>query len=970
MEFSVLGPVRCWHGGRPVALGGRQRRCVLAVLLLRAGQVVPLDRMVELVWGEQPPVAWRNAVQTHVSRLRKALAADPAVRIEADPPGYVLHVDPTRVDLLRFRASVARARRTDDPGRASELLREALTQWQGPALADVVANDSLRRLSTSLDEERLAALQQRLAMDLRLGRHVTVLGELSDLAGAHPTHEGVAELWVLALYRCGRQAEALAALQRIRTRMVDELGIEPGPALRALRQRILRADAGLDPATEALDPGPAVPAQLPADVPGFCGRTGELAELDRVLAGSRRDRTHPVVVALSGTAGVGKTALAVHWAHRVRPAFPDGQLYVDLKGYDPSQPMGTGDALARLLGALGVRDKDIPTQVEARVTRYRTAVADRRLLMVLDNASSVEQLRALLPGTDSCAVVVTSRDSLGGLVALNGAHRLELDVLPMDDATSLLCNLIGARAGADPASTGLLARQCARLPLALRVAAELAVSRAGTPLARLVHELRDSQRRLRLLDGGSDIRATVRTVFSWSYRHLPADAARLFRVLSCHPGADFELRSAAALGRLDLDETVRLLDVLVRAHVIQPGPDDRYGMHDLFRAYAQDRAAATDSEADLAAARTRLFDHYLAVATAARDLLYPATSPEKRVVTALSPTNDPEWLRAWLDAERPNLVTVCGYAAGHGWPEHAVALAATLYRYLEGGHYGDALVIHTAALDAAKRVGDRCGEAHALTNLGLVHRLLGQYGPATEHLTNALELHRRTGDRDGEARTLSNLGIIEDRLGRGRAEAYLDRALSAYRELGNRHGVAAVLTNLGGLHNGLGRHSCAAGHLTEALGLFRELGDRGGAASALTNLGAAETETGQYPRAAGHLEEALALFQELGHRYGQAIALSNLGRVYDELGHHDRALDHLGRALAILRETGHRYGEASVLNGLGSALHAAGRPGALERHTAALEIATETGDRDEQTRARAGIDRVRLGTGERCPTVS
>jgi len=618
--------------------------------------------------------------------------------------------------------------------------------------------------------------------------------------------------------------------------------------------------------------------------------------------------------------------------------------------------MSTGDALTRFLEALGVRDRDVPVEVDARATRYRTAVADRRMLVLLDNAASVEQVRALLPGTASCAVVVTSRDSLAGLVALHGARRVELDVLPAGDAITLLGNLIGTRATTDPAATAVLAGQCARLPLALRVAAELAVSRATIPLSRLVNELRDSQRRLRLLDGGGDIRATVRAVLSWSYRHLPADAARMFRLLSCHPGADLDAPAAAAAGQVEPEEAVRLLEVLVRAHMVEVDTDGRYGMHDLLRAYALDRAVDTDAEADLAAARTRLVDHYLTLAAAATRALYP-TSPAEE--PASDPGHDPERLRAWLSAERPNLVAVCEYAAGHGWPAHAVRLAATLYRYLESGHYADALRIHGAALRAARSTGDHAGEAQALTNLGLVHRLLGQYDPATELLTRALDLHRRSGDRAGEARTLSNLGIVEDRRGRhSAAGAHFEQALSAYRDLGNRHGVAAVLTNLGGLCNSLGQHARAAAHLTEARDLFGELGDRGGAASALANLGEAESALGRPAAAAGHLEQARALFEEMGHRYGQAIALSNLGPVYSGLGDHDRAIDHLSRALTIFRDTGHRYGEASVLNGLGEALHAAGRPGALDRHTAALEIATETGDQDEQNRASAGIARI------------
>ncbi|MET0133270.1 MAG: tetratricopeptide repeat protein [Kibdelosporangium sp.] len=963
MEFSVLGPVRGWHDERPVVLGGRQRRCVLAVLLLEAGQVVPLDRMVELVWGEHPPAAVHNALQTHLSRLRKALACDPDLTIKAHPPGYVLQVRPHQVDLHRFRGLVAEAGKAQDALRAGELLREALAQWRGRPLADVLASDSLQRLSAGLDEERLAALQQRLSIDLRLGRHAAVLGELAGLVEEYPTREGLAELWILALYRCGRQTDALAALQDIRTRMVGELGIEPGAALRSLQQCILRADPVLDlpampPSADRADSS--VPAQLPADVAGFCGRANELAELDALLLDDSRAA---VISALSGTAGVGKTALAIHWAHRVRHEFPDGQLYVDLRGYDPNQPMAAGEALAGFLVALGVTGQDIPIEEAARAGRYRTEVADRRMLIVLDNVSSVAQVRALLPGTASCVVVATSRDSLAGLVALHGATRIDLDPLPPDDATTLLRNLIGARADAVPSATSALAEQCARLPLALRVAAELAVSRPATPLTRLVEELRDGRRRLRLLDGGGDVRAAVRAVFSWSYKHLPAEAAWLFRMLGGHPGPDFDLHSVAALGRLDLDEASRLLALLVRAHVVQSGSHDRYTMHDLLRAYAMELAGANDSGTDLRAAQDRLFDYYLAATAAAVDVLYPvgrSSRPPSGVPAALlPPVDDAARLRAWLNAERRNLVAVCGYAAAHGWATHAVRLAAALYRYLESGHYTDALAIHTFALRAARGVGDRSGEAHALTDLGLVHRLLGQYDAAVEHLEQALDLHRRTADREGEARALSNLGIVEDRLGRpASAGSRLEQALAGYRQIGNKHGTAAVLTNLGGLCNGLGQYSRAAGHLTDALGLFRELGDLGGEASALCNLGETETELGQYADAAEHIEEALAHFRNMNHSYGQAIALTNLGSVRSALGRHEVAIEHLSAALTIFRDTGHRYGEASVLNGLGEALHAADRRGALTEHEVALEIAIETGDLDEQVRAHVGIARV------------
>jgi tetratricopeptide (TPR) repeat protein len=625
--------------------------------------------------------------------------------------------------------------------------------------------------------------------------------------------------------------------------------------------------------------------------------------------------------------------------------------------------MATTEALARLLERLGVAD--IPLTEDARAARYRTEIAGRRMLVVLDNAASVEQVRGLLPGTPSCFVFVTSRDSLAGLVARHGSRRLDLDPLSSDDAKTLLHRLIGDRAGAEPDAVGDLVEHCARLPLALRVTAELAVTRPAISLAQLAGELRDRQRRLRLLDAGGDARAAVRTVLSWSYRHLPARAAVLFRALGWHPGPDLDVHAAAALADLDVDEAGWLLDRLVRAHLVVLDVHGRYGMHDLLRAYAIELSAELDSDVDRLSGLTRLLDHYLAATVTAMDSLYPTENPGIvggpryagfRGAGGRPGSFAPADPRSWLDAERRNLVAACAQAAERGLSTHAVQLANALYRYLEGGHHADALAVHANGLRAARESGDRSGEAYALTNLGAVHRLLGQYDVAIDHLSQALELHESSGDRQGAARTLSNLGIVEDRLGQHeRAAEHLGAALVRFRETGHRHGIAAVLTNLGGQSLRPGYYERAGVYLEEAAKLFRELGDRAGEASALTNLGDADTHLGRYERASVHLTQALTLFRELKHRYGQAIALSNLGTVQTRLGQHDQAVAQLAEALALFRETGHRYGEASVLNGLGEALHAAGRPDALAHHTAALRIATETGDRDEQERANAAI---------------
>jgi tetratricopeptide (TPR) repeat protein len=435
----------------------------------------------------------------------------------------------------------------------------------------------------------------------------------------------------------------------------------------------------------------------------------------------------------------------------------------------------------------------------------------------------------------------------------------------------------------------------------------------------------------------------------------------LFRALGWHTGPDLDPHTAAALADLDPEETGRLLDLLTRAHLVVLDAHGRYGMHDLLRAYAIELSTAQDSGMDRTEGTTRLLDYYLAATRSAMELLYPTENTPTRSPVPAEP-------KAWLDAERHNLVAACTHAATHGLPVHAVDLARALYRYLEGGHHADALVVHTHGLHAARAAGDQPGEAYAQTNLGAVHRLLGQYEQAVAHLSQALALHKLTGDGPGEARTLSNLGIVEDRLGQHEpATQHLGAALVRYRELGNKHGTAAVLTNLGGLALRPGHYQKARTHLTEAAKLFRELGDRVGEASALANLGDANKHLGRYRPAEKHLAEALTLFRDMKHRYGQAIALANLGTVQTRLGRHDLAVEQLTEALALFRETGHRYGEASVENGLGEALHAAGRPDALAHHKAALSIATETGDADEQARAAAAITALtpsRNGAGQ------
>jgi Helix-turn-helix domain/NB-ARC domain len=500
-------------------------------------------------------------------------------------------------------------------------------------------------------------------------------------------------------------------------------------------------------------PRPVVPRQLPAPVAHFVGRAGELMALSRLLPKARADTPALVISAIGGTAGVGKTALAVHWAHQVARRFPDGQLHVNLRGNDPGQPMSAADALAGFLRALGVPGQEIPAEADERAARYRSLLAGRRVLVLLDNAGSVEQVRPLLPGAPACVAVVTSRDALAGLVAREGARRLDLDLLPPSDAIGLLRALIGARVDADPGVAAELAEQCARLPLALRVAAELAAARPAVSLAGLAGELAD-QRRLDLLAAGGDFRTAVRAVFSWSYRHLDAGTARAFRLAGLHPGPDLDPYAVAALTAATVEQAAGLLDALARGYLVQPARSGRFGMHDLLRAYARELVGAQDGAEERRVALTRLLDHYLHTAAMAMDALFPAEQHCRPAVPASAsptpPMPDPAAARAWLDAQRPSLVAVAVHTASHGWPGHATQLAATLFRYLDaGGYYTEAVTIHTCARLAAEATGDRAAEATALTSLGVVDWRLARRQQATDHLRQALALFCQAGDQAG-----------------------------------------------------------------------------------------------------------------------------------------------------------------------------------------------------------------------------
>jgi DNA-binding SARP family transcriptional activator/tetratricopeptide (TPR) repeat protein len=974
LEFCLLGPVVVRCDGVALQVPRGRQRAVLAVLLLNAGRVVSVGEIAETLWGSVPLPSAPATVRNYVKRLRRVLGTADQARIVTRPPGYVIRLDPGELDVARFEVLLDGARNAALDGSfeaAAQRAREALGLWRGEPLADVESEALALREVPRLAELRLQTAELWIEAELRLGRHGVVIAELERMAAAQPLREHVHALLMLALYRDGRQAEALAAYQRVRRVLVDELGAEPGAELSELHRHILTGPVLAGPESGQLLPGgarppdtrpaPVVPRELAGPVAQFVGRAAELAELTGMLEMASAERPRTLVVsAISGMAGVGKTALALQWAHQVADRFPDGQLHVNLRGYDPGEPMPAADALAGFLRSLGVAERDIPAETAERAARYRSMLAGRRMLIVIDNAGDVEQVRPLLPGSPSCAAVVTSRDALAGLVARDGARRLDLGLLPPAEAIGLLRALIGARVDAESEAAARLARYCARLPLALRVAAERAAASPGVSLADVTSELADQQDRLDLLDAAGDGLSAVRAVFSWSVRHLDDETARAFRLLGLHPGADFNAYAVAALADSTLRQARWLLDRLARAHLIQAAGTGRYGMHDLLRAYAADQADNQDSERARRAALTRLFDHYLAAAALAAATLF-RDDPDQPAIPEpagpVPPVASPAAALAWLEAERSTLIAVAAHAADHGWPGHAIGLGATIFRYLDVGHFAVAAAVHSHARRAAAQAGDRTAEAAALTMLGTAEAAQGRFRQATSHLEQALALCREGGDRIGEARALGNLGMADFCQGRYQQAARCHRrALAIYLEVGDQAGEARELHHLGVVDLRQDRYEEAAAHLQRSLALFRGVGIGSGEAFVLGALGELKLRQRRYVEAADQLRRSLALGLETGSRLCQAQALACLGISELRQGRRRQAIGHLRQSLALHSQAGNSSGQAEALNGLGEAFLAASQVGqASARHAAALALAIQCGDKREEARARSGL---------------
>ncbi|MET9239467.1 BTAD domain-containing putative transcriptional regulator [Nonomuraea sp. NPDC003709] len=899
MRFAVLGPVRLWRGDVELNSGPPQQRALLALLLAYAGRPVSLDEMVDVLWGQDPPSSSINVVHRYVGNLRRLLEPGLPPRAEGGwllrgAGGYRLKADAGTLDLLRFRHLAGQAR-SAAPAEAVELYAEALAVWQGEAAAGIPAEVRSLPVFAALEQERIMVALEAADVALEHGGMVGLLPALRAAATRHPLDERLQARLVLALATTGRQAEALDTWQAVRDELAEELGVEPGQELRAAQQRVLTEPAdGL--ATDTADTV-VRPAQLPADLAVFAGRRADLAKALALLDG---DALRTVVIsAIGGMAGVGKTTLAVHWAHQVAHRFPDGQLYVNLRGFDrQGSAMDPAEALRSFLEALGVPPHRIPVAVDVQVGLYRSLLAKRRVLILLDNARDAEQVRPLLPSSPGCLVLITSRDRLPGLLATEGALPMTLDLFPAEDARESLARRLGEkRLAREPEAVDEIVERCGGLPLALAVVAARAAANPAFPLSAIAAELRGTPATLDAFADG-DPAVDVRAVFSWSYRSLSAEAARLFRLLALHPGPDISAGAAAALAG---EPVRRALNELTRASLLTEHAPGRYAAHDLLRAYATELVA--DSEDDRDAAMGRLLDHYTQQAHGACRKFAPFwVRPE--LGRPVPEFDDDRQALAWFTAEHPVLMSVVELAAQGGFDTHSWQLAWALERFLDQqGHWRDCATVQRHGLAAAQRLGHRAAQAHLHRALARASARLGDYHVAWPGIRRSLELHEELGDLAGLATAHRSHAWLLDQVGRYEESIQqAERALALYAATGNPAGEASMLHALAWTHIRLDQDCRAATYLQDALIKLNGLSNRYGDAGVLDGLGYALHRMGDYDRAIVYYRHALTLYRDVGDRYNEIGTLRHLGDSHREAGDHDAARDSWQHALDLVDE--------------------------------------------------------------------
>ncbi|MEU1182337.1 BTAD domain-containing putative transcriptional regulator [Streptomyces sp. NPDC005820] len=927
MRFEILGPLRVWQGERELDLGFPQQRALLGLLLVQAGRPVGTSEVVDTLWGEEAPASAMNVVRRYVGSLRRLLEPGlppraPGRRLLRRSGGYLLDVQEEEVDLLRFRGLTQRARRAMSTGRpdvAVGLLAEGLSQWRGPVAMGIPESARAHVVFTAVGRELVQATQAAADAALLCGRAEDVLQWVRRAVVLDPLNEPLHARLVMTTAAAGLQAEALSAYDDIRGRLEEELGVSPGPELREAHGRVLRQELESsrspqgqeDPAAESAPfEALARPAQLPPDLAVFAGRRTELTRLRGFTHAVTAPTGPPAAVLISGMAGVGKTTLAVRWAHEVAKRFPDGQFHVDLRGFDASRAaMKPEDALSAMVEALGVSPRRIPSGMDALAGLYRSLLTGRRVLVLLENACDPQQVLPLLPSSSGCLTLVTSRSALPGLIA-SGAHPLRLEPPSLTDAHSSLALRTGAeRLAAEPEAADEIIARCGRLPLALAIVAARVQTHRNFPLAAIAAELRDSHGSLDAFSGGGT--ADARAAFTCSYRLLPPDSARLFRLLSLHPGSDITANAAAALAALPPRRTRAILGELAGAHLLTEPIPGRYGMHDLLRVFAAELTEDEDTPAERHAAQYRMFDHYLHSAYAADQLL-----SSNRNFLELSPAQldalpesftDYSRANAWFTAERGVLTAAVTHALNTGFLTHAWQLACSMDNFLYGqGRWQDSAAVKRTGVEAARREGNLLGELTTLRKLASALADLEQYEASRVYLDQAFRAAEELGDPAEWAFTHASMGWLLDHQGNFReALDHIGAAIRLFRSVGLQIAEGVQLSAMAWVHVELGEHREAIARSEEAIRLLRTLGNQYGEAHAWYACARAHYHLSEFEPAITCFRRALEIFSRIGHSYDEAGAWERLGDTHNAVGDPDAARSAWDRSATLYEQIEH-----------------------------------------------------------------
>lgn len=914
MDFRVLGPWEVTGPDGPVVVPAGHLRVLLAAFLVSGGRPMRIDALAEQVWTEQLPADARGTLATYVSRLRRLLGNGRILTCSGI--GYRIDLPTGAVDLFRFRDALDGARKAASVDEELALLREALGLWRGQPFTGVDSTWIDRDVVPKLTEEWFTATERRVDLELARGRSGALVAELWDLTNTYPLRESLWFRLITALHRSGRRADALAAYQRVRTLLGDELGIDPGDELQRLHHAVL-VDGTVSTPSPPKQEARTGPHQLPHDNARFTGRESDLHALDALLADQStmdspdgaQGNAPTTIVAIDGAAGTGKTTLALHWAHRVRDRFPDVQLYLNLRGFSSGEPVKAAAALESVLRALGVSNEHMPAEIDERAAMLRSCLAGRRAMIVLDNARDAQQVRPLLPGSGSL-VVVTSRNQLRPLSIRDGAHRVTLRRLGHAEALTLLGVGVGVdRVRAEPEASARLVDLCDRLPLALAIVAERA-QRAGS-LAEVVHALADEVARLDNFGAGADDPYTdLRAALSWSYHTLEPGAAAVFRKLGLYPANDITVEAVAALADLPVARAKLALDQLVAAHMVEQRRPERYELHDLIRLYASDEARRNESAAESEPALNRVFDWYLHAVISADTVLMPhrrrAFVEPYQAMRPVPEFADHDTAMRWFEQEYECLRSAVTWGASHGWGAYAWRIAIGMTSFLERHiPWPEGLEFLEIACRAARSAGDRTGEAYTLNSLGCFHLDQAEWATAQHYFRLAHACFRDVGDRRGQGMALGNLGMAHTSMGDpGNGIRYGTEALERCREVGYKRGVALNLDSVGMAHCVAGDHERAMECHLQASVLFTELADPDEGPRNDHNLGRAYAASGRYASAIKSLGKALRAFRRVGNRRWEAIVYVDLAKTLNAAGHPGLARGCWESAMVVMKQLG------------------------------------------------------------------